>query len=186
MSNFTAPPSVPPNDYRNGSGVFRSNMPVWTVANTTTAIAATGVMASYAINLYAGDVVTNISFVSGGTASSATTHWWFALYDTQSTPALIAQTADQTSTAWGASTLKTLAVTTPYQVTTGGVYYISVSVTGTTVPTMQGMTVNTLGGAGYVNQKALAQTSGSAVGATAPATITSASNVQAVPYCFVT
>jgi hypothetical protein len=39
------------------------------------------------------------------------------------TPALLAQTADQTSTAWAANTAKTVALATAQRVTSSGVYY---------------------------------------------------------------
>jgi hypothetical protein len=53
-------------------------------------------MTSVAIPLEVGDVVTNLTFLSGATAAGTPTNYWFALYDTSATPALIAQSADQT------------------------------------------------------------------------------------------
>lgn len=107
--------------------------------NTT--IGTTGQVRCQAIWLTAGMTVSNISFCSATTAANTPTHYVFALYDISRT--LLASTADQTSTAWAANTLKTLAVGTPYVVTTTGLYYLMVSVVATTVPTLKGGTAKT-------------------------------------------
>ncbi len=64
-----------------------------------------------------------------------------------------------------------------------GIHYASVMVKATTVPTLVGATVF-LGGAvgALATDKALAQTSGSALVATAPATIATPTAVGTVPY----
>ena len=144
-------------------------------------------MLNAAIYLYAGDVVTNLTFTSGATAGGSLTHWFFALYDTQATPALIAQTADQTSGAWAANTAKTLALAAPYTVPTSGWYQAAVSITASTVPTLIGVTLLTKASSGVVTgQVVLAQTSGSAIGATAPATVASPATAVQVPYVVAT
>ncbi|HET6353389.1 hypothetical protein, partial [Streptomyces sp.] len=83
---------------------FRRNLPrtgLYDSASDTGQVAlATGVMTSVPIYLQAGDVITNLSFRSGATAAGTPTAWWFALYSDAATPALIAQSADQTTTAW--------------------------------------------------------------------------------------
>ena len=171
-----------------GSSFYRANMPRNVVAGNLSAL-TTQVMLSTAIYLYAGDVVTNLTFLSGGTAANTPTNWWFALYDTASTPALIAQTADQTSTAWAANTPKTLALSAPYTVTTSGLHYASVMVKATAVPTLAGAAaLENAAAAGAVvsGQKTLAQTSGSSLTATAPATITSGTAVVNVPLVIAT
>jgi hypothetical protein len=172
----------------NGSpaGTVRSNIDRTDVSSDTAAI-ATGTMLNAAVYLFAGDVVTNLTFTSGATAGASLTHWFFALYDTQATPALIAQSADQTSTAWAANTSKTLALSAPYTVPTTGWYRAAVSITASTVPTLIGVTVQTKASSGVVSgQVMLAQTSGSAVGATAPATIATPATATQVPYVVAT
>jgi hypothetical protein len=109
--------------------------------NTT--IATTGQIFCQAIWLTAGTTVTNISFCSATTAASAPTHYVFALYDINRN--LLASSADQTSTAWAANTLKTLAMGTPYLISTTGLYYVMISVVATTVPTLKGGTARTGG-----------------------------------------
>jgi hypothetical protein len=109
----------------NGTTAKRSNLDRRYLV-TNTASLTTQVMTSVAIPLEVGDVVTNLTFVSGATAAGTPTNWWFALYDTSATPALIAQTADQTSTAWAAHTAKTVALSAAYTVTTAGIYYAAI------------------------------------------------------------
>lgn len=169
--------------YLNGSPTFmRANMPR-NVAVANLSALSTGVMTSVAILLFAGDTVTNLTFVSGGTALGTGTHWWFALYDTATTPNLLAQTADQTSTAWAANTAKTVALASPYAVTTTGIYYAAINVTATTPPTLAGSSVQAgVAGAVITGMKVLAQTSGSSLAATAPSTIASPTTVGTVPY----
>jgi hypothetical protein len=73
--------------------------------------------------------VTNI-IVAGGGAAVAPTHWWFALYNSSRT--LLSQTADQLTAAWGADTIKTLALGSA-QAVTAGWYYIGFMMTAGTI-----------------------------------------------------
>lgn len=139
---------------------------------------ATGVMTSVPVFLVAGDLITNLSFVSGATAAGTPTAWWFALYDTQATSALIAQTADQTTTAWAANTVKTLALSTAYRVVQTGLHYAACMVTATTPPSL----VGTFGVKPVVTgERNLSQSSGSGLTTTAPATIASPAVKNFVP-----
>lgn len=156
--------------------------------NSDLAALTTQVMLSVAVPLQVGDLVSNITFLSGATAAGTPTNWWFALYDNSATPALLAQSADQTNTAWAASTAKTLALATAQRITASGVYYASIMVKATTVPSLLGTSVALAAAAGAVvsGQKVLAQTSGSSLTATAPATIATPTTVANVPYCVLT
>lgn len=112
--------------------------------NTT--VAASGTLSLQAIYLTAGQLVSNITISSATTAAGTPTNYFFALYSgLQSAPALLAQSANQTTTAWAANTVKTLAMTTPYRVPTSGVYYIGYMMTATTVATLKGGTARTGG-----------------------------------------
>jgi hypothetical protein len=145
------------------------------LCNTATqSLPATGIMLSIPVVIYAGDIITNISFLWGGTGSASPTHWWYALYDTQATPALIAQTADQTSTAISANllTLKALGSPAPYTVVTTGVYYIGVMVAAGSMPTATGINTSVNVNTSVTGAKALSRSSGSSLTATAPSTIT--------------
>jgi len=183
-------PVTNPEWLRNGSpsGMFRENMTRLAIAGNLSAL-TTQVMLSTAIYLEAGDVVTNLSFLSGGTAAGTPTNWWFALDDTSATPALLAQSADQTTTAWAANTVATLALQTVQRITVSGIYYAAVMVKATTPPTLAGAAAlenAAAAGAILTGQKVLAQTSGSSLTATAPATIATPTTVVNVPYVAVT
>ncbi|NNJ04152.1 hypothetical protein HHX38_08390 [Streptomyces sp. PKU-MA01144] len=162
-----------------GSTATRSNMRRLDAVADTGAL-TTQVMTSVALYLRKGDVVTSLTFRSGATPAGTPTNWWFALYSSASTPALLAQTADQTSTAWAANTNKTLALSSPVTIKEDGVYWAAVMVKATTPPSLVG--VSTTASAGIVSgEKPLAQTSGSSLTTTAPATIASPTTVATVP-----
>lgn len=166
---------------------YRENQPrigLYDSASDSGSVAlTTQVMTSVPIYLAAGDVVTNLTFMSGATAAGTPTNWWFALYSNASTPALIAQSADQTSTAWAAFTAKTLALSAAYTVLQTGVYWAAIHVKATTVPTLLGSIAVKPIATGARN---LAQTSGSALTATAPATIATPTLANFAPYVIIT
>lgn len=172
----------------NGSptGPLRANLSRSECGGNLAAL-TTQVMTSVALYLEAGDVVTNLTFCSATTAAGTPTNWWFALYSTAATPALLAQTADQASAAWAANTAKTVALATPYTVPATGIYYAAVMVKATTPPTLLGASLNVNASAAVVTgQKVLASTSGSSLTDTAPATIATPTTVATVPYCVAT
>lgn len=171
------------------SGCFRESLPFGRLQGLNNmASPGTGVMLSVALPLQAGDIVTSLTFLSGATAAATPTNWWFALYDTAATAALLRQTADQTSTAWAANTAKTVALATSYTVPTSGVYRAAVMVAAGTPPTIAGLTVQNAAGAGAVvsGQLILAQTSGSGLTTTAPATIATPTTVANLAYAVAT
>lgn len=155
---------------------------------TNGATLTAGVMTSTAMYFDAGDVITSLTFLSGGTALGTPTNWWFALYDDSTIPVLLSQSADQLTAAWAANTPKTLALGTPQTIARAGVYYAAVNTAGATAPTLAGVTLENAAAAGVVvtGQKILAQTSGSSLTTTAPATIASATTVATVPYVIAT
>jgi hypothetical protein len=162
-------------------GVFvRYNLPR-TDSVSDTASLTTQVLTSVAINLQAGDVVTKLAFRSGATAASVPTNWWFALYSPAGV--LLAQTADQTTAAWAADTTMDLALVTAQLVSVPGLHYAAIMVKATTVPSLVGATLGRAGvSAGFLStDKALAQTSGAALVATAPGTIATPTTVATVP-----
>lgn len=183
-------PSARPGDrgtrdwFLNGSQLIRENIPRHEQTSNGVASPGTGVMLSTSIVLYAGDVVTNITFRSGSQAAVTPANWWFALYDTASTPALLGQTSDQTTTAWAANTNMTKALSSPVTITTSGAYYVSVMMAAATPVNFSGKATATAGAMGAIvtNQKVFSLTSGAALTTTAPATITSASTSSLQPY----
>lgn len=113
----------------------RSNTPL---ANT--AALTSGTVRLDAIQLQEGDVVTSISYLSATTALDTATVQLFGLYDKNL--ARLAQSADATSAAWAANTVKTLTMATPYTVLTDDYYYLAILVAASTVPTLAAITYN--------------------------------------------
>lgn len=142
---------------------------------------ATGVMTSVPIYLVAGDVVTNLTFISAGTAAGTPTNYFAALYSPAG--ALLSQSADKTSTAWAADTAVTFALGTAQRITRSGLYYAALSVTATTVPTLIGCRSQKAVLTGEVN---LSQSSGTGLTATAPATIATPAFKAATPLVLAT
>jgi len=175
----------------NGSptGVYFENMPRH-LAGTDLAAFTSNTMLSTAIWLPAGAVVTNLTFVTGATAAAGPTHSFAALYSTASTPALLANSADATNTVvWAAETAYTYAMSSPYTVTTSGVYYAALSITdGTTMPSLVGLGRAGAGASKAVitGNKQISQTSGSSLNGTPPATITSSTASGKIPLVIVT
>lgn len=107
----------------------------------TTSTPTSGSLYLVPIWLPQGLVVSNLSFVSGGTAMVTPTNWWFTLHN-RSRVAL-ARTADQLTAAWAANTVKTLAIAqatagaaSSYTTTYGGLHYLGVMIKATTVPNL--------------------------------------------------
>jgi hypothetical protein len=163
------------------NSTFQETFPRY-LCGTDNAIAATGVVLSTAVTLQAGDVVSNITFVTGGTAAVTPTAGFVALYSPAG--ALLAQSADFGSTARAANTAYTVALATAQTIVTPGAYYVAISFTAGTVPTLRGLTVGNavVAGALGLSARVLAQTHGSAVGAVAPATIATPTTVATPCY----
>jgi hypothetical protein len=151
-------------------------------------VLTTQVMTSTAMFLEPGDVVTNLTFGSGATAAGTPTNWWFALYSDAAVAALMAQSADQLTAAWAANTYKTLALAVPQTIVRAGIYYAAVMVKATTPPSLVGQNLLNAINAGAIvaGMKVLAQTSGSALTTTAPATIASPTTIAGIPFVLAT
>lgn len=186
-----SPPLKAPANLLEGSpdnATFTSNMDRLQVTGNLACLTS-AVLTTVALPLQAGDVVTNLTFVSATTAANGPTHCFFALYSPAG--ALLAQTADATTTAWGANTARTLALATPQLITTAGVYYAGICVVASSaVPTLAGATAlhNAIfaGNLGSLGYKVLAQTSDSSLVATAPATIGTPTTIATIPFVVAT
>jgi len=173
-----------------GTTFYRANMSrLQAVSNAS--VLTTQVMSSVPVYLRAGETVTSLTFVSATTAANTPTNWWFALYGPHATPAsapLLAQTADQTSTAWAANTVMTKALAAPYLVTTTGWHRAACMVKATTPPTLAGVALhNAVESAAIITgELALSATSGSSLTDTAPSTIGALTAIAGVPLCILT
>lgn len=123
------------------NGTIAESIPRILCNEANLAALTSGTMFLQAVYLRAGQRITNISFCSATTAAATPTNQIFGLYDVARN--LLAQTSNDTTTAWAANTLKTRALTAPYTITGDGVYYVAILVTATTVPTLKGLTAKT-------------------------------------------
>jgi hypothetical protein len=164
------------------STFYRENFDAGEQTTDVAAALTTQVMLSTPIVLEAGDKVTSLSFLSGATAAGTPTNWWFALYDGDG--ALIGQTADQTSTAWAADTVKTVALASPYVVPATAAFYAAIMVKATTVPSLVCKVAGraAANGALLTGYKVKARTSGSSLTTTAPSTIATPTTVVNRPW----
>jgi hypothetical protein len=166
----------------NGQPTFERTNMTRTQVNADLSALTTQVMLSVALPLDAGEVITNLAFCSGATAADTPLNWWFALYDPSG--AKLAQTVDKTTTAWDANTVKTLALSTPQTIAEPGVYSAAIMMKATAPVTLVGASLGlAVASTGFTAaSKVLAQTSGSALTATAPSTIATPTAVATVPY----
>lgn len=177
-----APAKVDQNDYFKGTkACLRETVPRWMCRDTNIAIGATGVLWSFPVLLYAGDVISNIcTRNSGGTTTP--TNYWFALYNPAG--ALMSQTADQTSTAWGSGTTKDLALQATQTITATGVHRVAIMVKSSGQPTFFGQS----GAAPNIFQGLVsgqikgAQTHDTGLTTTAPSTLGAATDVDGFIY----
>lgn len=134
----------PPTANLGMTGVLAETMPRETCPEVNATIpTASGTLFMQAIYLKAGQLVSNIILSSATTAAGTPTNYRACLFNANRN--LLAESANQTTTAWAANTVKTLAMTTPYRVPTSGLYYIGFWMTATTVITMKGGTAKTGG-----------------------------------------
>jgi hypothetical protein len=127
-------------------GAYAETLPRWAQSQAGQALTS-GIPRLAAIHLFADEVVSALSFGTGGAGSAGLTHLWAALCSTAGT--VLAVSADST-TAWAGSTMRTFPMVTPYTVTASGVYYVALCAVATTPPQ-----VVMLGLAGTLHQHAL-------------------------------
>jgi hypothetical protein len=127
------------------TGGIAQTYPRHMVLGSDAAALVSGTMEMIAIYLPGKTKLTSITFYSGATALAVGLNQWFALYDINRV--LLRQTVDDTTTAWAANTMKTLALTSTYVTRTAGLYYLGINVTATTVPTLRALAGFTASGA---------------------------------------
>lgn len=166
---------------------FRPTLPHRSQATSDGITLTSGVMHSTAVVLYAGDSINRVTFRTGSTGTTTPANYWVALYDTSATPALLAQSADQTTAALAANTTATISLQSTVVISTTGVYYVSFMMNAATPPTLNGAVMASAAVAGNIagNMVVLAQTSGAALTSTAPATITGGTPSTGIPFMVV-
>lgn len=130
--------TVPAQANRGPTGTLAETMPRELCPEVNTTAGASGTLFLQAIYLTAGQLVSNITIASATTAAGTPTNQFYALYDGNRN--LLAQSANQTTAAWAANTVRTLAMTTPYRVPRSGLYYIGLLQVATTIATIKGGT----------------------------------------------
>lgn len=162
----------------------RANIPILACTSDLAAI-ATSVAVGVRLWLAKGDVVTNISFVSGNTAENTPTHRAHALYDPAGN--LLSQSADQLTAAWAANSALKLALAAPQTITADGFYIVATTTTATTtVQTLIGCApIVTATAVAHTGSKAPGFTFGSALAGVFPATTGTLTAVAKVPLAIV-
>lgn len=157
------------------------------------ALAATGVGCFVPVPVDPGTVISKVSVVAGATAEATGTHSFAAIYSGIATPALIGQSADQTGAAYvAASAVASWTLSTPQLITSAlapnGYIYAGVCVTAGTIPTVASIAAPTAVGYQWFTNSPLffAATAGSALAATAAATIASPSARTPAPILVLT
>lgn len=143
------------------------------VAQTVTS----GTLYQFIIFLVARQVVTNISFCSSSQAAVTPANWFFGIYGSGEGTGRFqfAQTANQTTTAWAANTIKTVALTAPWTVPRTGLYSVCIMMDAATPVNLKGLTgvgnlsgvANRLfytGGTGMTSTLPLATTTNATIG----------------------
>jgi len=120
------------------TGHIAESVPRNICSETNTSQPASGQLLLQPIFLEAGQIVSSVSWHSATTAANTPTHWLFGLYNRALQR--LAMSADQTTTAWAAQTLKTLAMAVPYLVPRSDVYYLAFMMVATTVISFKGFT----------------------------------------------
>jgi len=181
-----------------GNVPIRTNLewPVYSGALVDTASmggATTGIMVAVPIPVDVGMVVSKISFLCGATAAGTPTHSFAALYSgtTVASPPLIGQSTDGATAAIAASARYDFTLTSATGITSAqapwGWVWAAIGLTASTVASA----ITTPAGAAagqyrwFTNSPLyFSQTSGSAVGGTAPATLINAATLTVAPIVF--
>lgn len=122
-SGTTVAGSTNLNGYLKPTGAKYETVPRTLIRAGITSASTSGTLKVTAIGLPAGELITSISVMSAGAAVTPTNQWFVLL---GSDRAKLAITSDDTTTAWGANSVKTLNLATPYTTTTAGLFYIGV------------------------------------------------------------
>lgn len=164
------------------TGMLYENINRNTMPEVNTALLTSGRLSLEAIYLPAGVTITNISFFSATTAAGTPANQLFGIFDNNRN--LLMSTNNDTTTAWAANSIKTLALTATYTTTYAGLHYLGIMVTATTVPTIKGFTA-AVGGQLANAGLALRGTSNTGLTTALPATANAPAAVTTSAWCAV-
>lgn len=137
MARLTQPSNPYPRSPYRATGYSTENVPRMGATMTSTSGQTTAKATGVGFWFRAGEVVTNLTIVSGATPAAAVNNIWFALAKADMTQ--VAITADDGANGWTANTVKTLALTPAYTIPADGLYYVVIMVNAGTVPTLYGV-----------------------------------------------
>jgi hypothetical protein len=160
--------------------LLERSIPRLDAQDVTIALATTGKITTAKVTLETGELVTNLSFISGTTAGVTMTSWWLALWDADNK--LVGQTADQVAGAIGASTVFTLPLVTPKRVGSGGICRIGLCIAAATVPTVRGITLAPAITVGTPAEGTIAEETTATYTTTAPAALPALTARLGTPY----
>lgn len=177
--------------------VARSNLHYGILGSLQDAAAAlvSGDLTYVPVPVCIGDAISTVTVQVGATAASTPTHSWAALYSGVATTAKLlgSQSTDGTTTAIAASSQLAFTLGSKYIIQPGdapsGFILVGLSVTASTVPSLMSGTVPTaVQKAWFTSVPLIGATYSSALGATAPTSITlaSASALASPPVVFLT
>lgn len=133
--------------------------------------------------LNAGDVATQLAFMSGTTAAVTPTHQWAALYDSDNK--LLGVTENKTTEAWAAATFKKFNLTSPVAITKSGLYKVIFVIVAATPITLVGTSligIINLEGENAANQLSGQANTGLTDTASAPAVLSNITTTNTFPY----
>lgn len=149
----------------------------------------TGRLHLCAIYLPTATLITSITYCSGTNAAGTPTNQWFGLFNNAASPAKLAVTVDDLTTAWAANSLKTLALSAPFTTTYSGLHYLGVVVVATTPPDLASIKQYAgvaTGPFALAPKLAGASSTGQTTPAAAPATVSAPSSAYDIrPYAYV-
>ena len=114
------------------TSVIAATIP-FTSISTSTATVTSGTLYIARLNLAAGQVVTNVTFLTGTTGATTLSHGWAAILNTSYLQ--LAHSADVTSGNLSASTFISWALTSPWTVPSTGQYWAGYTIVASVQPT---------------------------------------------------
>lgn len=163
-------------------GGYEMNFPVYachTAAITSGLTANTATCV--AIPLQEGMNVRRVAVMTAGAAGTPTASF-VALYDTQTTPALMTGTGNLTTTAWAANSIIIRDFQRPVTIPITGVYYVAINQAATTLSTLVGAQIVNAAHYGTVSGSPTLSFSVAVTSGTAPATLATPTTKNVMPW----
>lgn len=167
-----------------GDHTFVETIPRWAVRSDMATALISGEMLCVGVPLQPGDTASEISFLIGATGADTVIAGFVALYSDDAIPVLLDQSASLAGETFAANTAYTFPIPSPHTVVRAGIYYVAISLTATTVPSLRGTALGNREVAGDLGLgvAVLAMNAGTALGDAAPPTIDIHTLSASLPY----